>query len=260
MRDWEKAYRKALIDELRPFGDVLQVGYGSGYCAELIQQFHPVTHVIVEANPSVLEEARKWAKGRSNVKLLEEFWENILPSLGIFDAIFFDECFLGSEKRKIKKGSEILEKGDEVLREIEALLPQITKMRYPDLELDAFCKTASVGSKAHLFRFLHELEENGQITSDQREKMVHKYKLKGEKGEKSRVVQSFKTFAFLEDCIENHMRKGSRFTCYFSQPVSKFEDPLFFEKIVTNPNLEYTERVVVSGEKETLVILVEKLL
>ena len=65
---------------------------------------------------------------------------------------------------------------------------------------------------------------------------------------------------FLEQCLTNHMRKGSRFSCFLSDPTSKYHDKVWFEKIITNPFLDYEERrIPVDGHThEALVITITK--
>ena len=66
---------------------------------------------------------------------------------------------------------------------------------------------------------------------------------------------------FLEQCLSSHMRKGSRFSCFLSEPTSKYGDKVWFEKIITNPFLDYEERrIPVEGPKphEALVITITK--
>ena len=48
MMEWEKPYMHACIDALKPFGDVLEIGFGLGYSAERIQTYHPKSHTIIE--------------------------------------------------------------------------------------------------------------------------------------------------------------------------------------------------------------------
>ncbi len=40
------------------------------------------------------------------------------------------------------------------------------------------------------------------------------------------------------------MKKGARFSCYLEDPTSKYEDPVFLEKIIHNPALDYSEHWV----------------
>ncbi len=52
-------------------------------------------------------------------------------------------------------------------------------------------------------------------------------------------------FRFLGECLASHMRTGSRFSCFLSSPVSKFEDEKFFNEIITNPYLDFHEEEIV---------------
>ena len=40
MMEWEKPYMKALVDNLEPYGDVLEIGFGIGYSANQIQKYN----------------------------------------------------------------------------------------------------------------------------------------------------------------------------------------------------------------------------
>src|SRR5262249_17301073 len=86
MMEWEKPYMDACIDALKPFGDVLEIGFGLGYSAERIQTYHPRSHTIVEFHPEVAARAREWAKRYPNVMIVEDTWQNALANLGVFDS------------------------------------------------------------------------------------------------------------------------------------------------------------------------------
>lgn len=40
MMEWEKPYMKALVDNLEPYGDVLEIGFGIGYSANQLSLIH----------------------------------------------------------------------------------------------------------------------------------------------------------------------------------------------------------------------------
>jgi len=263
---WENAYRKVLIEALHPFGDVLQVGFNQE-AADQIQLYHPQTHTIIEPDHETALEAGIWAKKHPTAQVIEDHWQSAMPQLGVFDSLFFDAkpvLQLGVKKEKL----ESIQKGNELIEEIQNKFPELVTMRYSETDLDAFCQSASTASKNHLSQFLFELEEKGQISCELREKMSRKYKLKIARQKKISAV--FRTyldlsFFFLKDCLKNHMRKGSRFSCFSRDTASKSEDHLFFEHIITNPSVEYSENLVSikdpgikKGRKE-LVIVLEKL-
>jgi guanidinoacetate N-methyltransferase len=92
MMEWEKPYMSALIERLNPSGDVLEVGFGLGYSATEIQKYDIKTHTIIENNPVVLEELKKWAKKQPHqVNVVSGDWQTTLRTLSKFDAVFFDD-------------------------------------------------------------------------------------------------------------------------------------------------------------------------
>lgn len=201
-----------IMQALRPFGDVLEVGFGSA--SKEIQKYHPRSHTILSTD----SEALHWAEGHKSVKVIPEIWQGALPALGVFDTIYFGI--------------------DPVEHEF------LIRFEYTDEELDHFCRV--VVEKKHLSRFLAELEQNGQIRSDQKEKMIKKYHLSHEKPLAAK--RSGEMVQFLKFCISQHMREGSRFSCFLK---SEIDDPKFFDEIVVDPFLDV--------KQDGLIIVIEKL-
>src|SRR5579871_2039641 len=79
MMEWEKPYMHACIDALKPFGDVLEIGFGLGYSSDRIQTHRPKSHTIIEYHPEVAKRAREWAKRYPNVTIIEDTWQHALP-------------------------------------------------------------------------------------------------------------------------------------------------------------------------------------
>ncbi|MCH9631304.1 MAG: hypothetical protein S4CHLAM37_13260 [Chlamydiia bacterium] len=80
--------------------------------------------------------------------------------------------------------------------------------------------------------------------------------------------RSDRLFEFLKMCLDTHMRKGSRFSCYLDRPNSKYDDEMFFNHVITNPELDYKEHVIdvdvpdnceYYPYKEALVIIITKM-
>ncbi len=90
MMEWEKPLMIAMVDELQPFGDVLEIGFGMGYSATHIQTYKPKSYTIVECDPVVIKKCKEWAKDYDNVIIIESKWQDVLDDLGIYDTIFFD--------------------------------------------------------------------------------------------------------------------------------------------------------------------------
>ena len=93
MTYWEKPYMEALVDKLKQYGDVLEVGFGLGYSADAIQKYDITSHTIIECDSTVLERTREWAKKQKHkVVIIEGTWEDQVPLLDQrFDSIFFDD-------------------------------------------------------------------------------------------------------------------------------------------------------------------------
>ena len=93
MMEWEKPYMDAIIENLSPSGDVLEIGFGLGYSANKIQSFDINSHTIIENNPEVFEVLKKWAlKQKNKVNVIFGDWQEILPNLKQkYDSIFFDD-------------------------------------------------------------------------------------------------------------------------------------------------------------------------
>lgn len=93
MMQWEKPYMDAIIENLSPSGDVLEIGFGLGYSANKIQSFNIKSHTIIENDPVVLEVLKSWAsKQKNKVNIIFGDWQEILPNLKQkYDSIFFDD-------------------------------------------------------------------------------------------------------------------------------------------------------------------------
>lgn len=257
MMEWEKPYMHACIDALAPQGDVLEIGFGCGYSATHIQSYHPKSHTIIEYHPAVVEKAREWALRYPNVRIVHDTWQNALSNLGYYDCIFFDDYPLESEsemqklKEQAKASSSLLANGQKLMAEVLELVPFLHSVQYTDADLMEFLQgqlsQQNVNGK-HLGAFIAELEHRQQIDARQRQVLWNALEERGYPIEKKRAENPYaferrgdRFFEFLERCLQNHMRDGSRFSCYFEDPTSKYQDPVFFEKIIANPYLEYRE-------------------
>ena len=70
-------------------GDILEIGFGMGLCADYIQAQGVNSHTIIEIHPQVIEKLKVWANNKSNVIIIEGDW-NSVDSLGTYDGIFID--------------------------------------------------------------------------------------------------------------------------------------------------------------------------
>lgn len=93
MQDWERPYMEAMakvVTETR--GDVLEIGFGMGISASYIQEMGARSYTVIECNELVKEQFETWKAQfpGKNIKLVFGKWQDVIDSLGLFDAIFFD--------------------------------------------------------------------------------------------------------------------------------------------------------------------------
>lgn len=254
MMEWEKPYMQACIDELKPFGDVLEIGFGLGYSATHIQSYKPKSHTIIEYHPLIAQKAREFAKKHSHVTIIEDTWQNALKNLGVYDCIFFDDYPLESPQylKKMEKESEqsslIVKQAQDLIKEVNQQFPDLATQKYSDQDLDHFIKIVASESKEQIGVFLKQLYNNAQITKQQFEKLAKKMKMDLEEPSEKKPFcfsgPSDRLFAFLQPCLESHMRYGSRFSCFLSDPDSKLADIRFSSLIIANPYLDYEEKQI----------------
>lgn len=268
MMEWEKPYMQACVDALRPFGHVLEIGFGLGYSAEAIQRYKPVSHTIIECDAEVVQRARAFAAEHPGVVIVESTWQQALDQLGIFDCVFFDDYPLESEEqmeRQQKESSEadaLLQTGRALLADVEKQVPFLFEMQYTDADLAELKGAASLRSHdevLRLARFFKELAQRGQIRHEQFHRQVHdlvstatlseaeaRELLEGPlpqgpfaiAGPKDRLLD------FLSRVLPSHMRAGSRFSCFLSSAESKYLDVRFCKEIIENPWLDYHEQQI----------------
>jgi hypothetical protein len=94
-------------------GDILEIGFGMGICADYIQAQGVNSHTIIEIHPQIITRLNAWASGKSNVTIIEGDW-NTVSGLGTYDGIFLDTFaddslsnFKTFALSKIKSGGKI---------------------------------------------------------------------------------------------------------------------------------------------------------
>lgn len=278
MMEWEKPYMQACIDELQPFGDVLEIGFGLGYSATHIQSYKPKSHTIIEYHPLIAQKARDFAKRYPHVTIIENTWQNALKDLGVFDCIFFDDYPLESQQylEKIEKESQesslIVKQAELLIKEINQQFPSLSTQKYSDQDLNDFVKTVASEPEEQLITFLQQLYSNKQITKQQFERLIENHNIHltepSEKQPFSFQGPSDRLFSFLQPCLASHMCNGSRFSCFLSDPNSKLID-LRFSEIIANPYLDYQEKQIsikvpdnckyYKGDKALVIVITKRL-
>ena len=90
MMDWESPIMEKCAEYIcHNKGDILEIGFGMGICADFIQAQGVNSHTIIEIHPQILERLNTWASGKSNVTIIEGDWAN-LSFTDTYDGIFLD--------------------------------------------------------------------------------------------------------------------------------------------------------------------------
>ena len=94
-------------------GDILEIGFGMGICADYIQAEGVNSHTIVEIHPQIIEKLKVWAEDKDNVTIVEGDWNSVELDR-TYDGIFLDtfgDLSLDSFKEfaisKAKSGAKI---------------------------------------------------------------------------------------------------------------------------------------------------------
>ena len=114
MMDWEAPIMEKCAEYIcHNSGDVLEIGFGMGICADYIQSQGVNSHTIIEIHPQILEKLNAWASNKSNVTVIEGDWAN-LSLTDTYDGIFLDtfgdlnlDSFKAFALSRIKAGGKI---------------------------------------------------------------------------------------------------------------------------------------------------------
>ena len=101
MEDWMAPLMTAMSDIVTASaGDVLEVGFGRGVSATRIQQRGVRSHTIIECNRFIARRFDQWTQdypGR-DISLAFGKWQDVIGTLGAFDAVFFHAYVLNEEE------------------------------------------------------------------------------------------------------------------------------------------------------------------
>lgn len=266
--DWNKVYIKAIMQNLNPSGDVLVIGFGNGEASDYIQSLAIKSQTIIENNPHSLKILKNWKDKHPHVKIIEGQWNSILPKLGCFDAIFFNGTFFEIQEKVIdylfsNEVSETSNSANELLNTIEKVMSEVDE-KYSTEQIDAFYDKIGQFNKHEMAPFFRKLMENGNITEKQYKDVIHKHSLTADVTENKSFIKTKKSnemYMCLKGCLKDHMKKGSRFSSYLVDHSSKYSDSQFFDEMITNPDLNYSENMIsitIDGQKrDALIMLIE---
>lgn len=267
--EWKKTYTEAIIKALNPTGSVLEVGFGTGTAAELIEAHHPKSHTIILSNPQMVNDANAWAKKYPHTKIIQGDPKSALDDLGSFDAIFYNDFPLDHEMSIMnflfpEENVEAVDKVKDLLAFLEEQIPQL-KMQFSDQDVEDFYQKIGQFNSKELPKFFKKLQNNGNISEQQFNNAAKKYHFAEiEEMAKKTQAQSPKDnmLLFLQECLQKHLNKGGQFSSFLNHQTSKYEDSQFYDEIITNPNVNYKEILLPiklsDKEREALVMIVEK--
>jgi guanidinoacetate N-methyltransferase len=93
MEDWQIPVMKTMADLVAGSGgDILEVGFGRGVSASMIQAMGVRSHTIIECNPGIAERFHVWRNALPNpdsIRLIEGRWQDVTDQLENYDGIFF---------------------------------------------------------------------------------------------------------------------------------------------------------------------------
>ena len=103
MEDWQVPVMEAMARAAtRSHGDVLEIGFGRGVSADMIQRFGARSHTIVECNDSIVERFHAWKAGfpDRDIRLIHGKWQDEVDQFGLYDAVFFHTYPLDEDEQQ----------------------------------------------------------------------------------------------------------------------------------------------------------------
>lgn len=101
MEEWQIPLMQAMAEVVtESHGDILEVGFGYGVSATLIQEQKVHSHTIIECNDSVVERFHEWKElfETEKINLVHGLWQDTIDDLDLFDGIFFHTYPLNEEE------------------------------------------------------------------------------------------------------------------------------------------------------------------
>jgi guanidinoacetate N-methyltransferase len=101
MEDWQIPVMEAMARIAGGTGgDVLEVGFGRGVSADMLQRHRVRSHTIVECNDSVVARFNTWRSAHEDrdIRLIVGRWQDTVEALGIYDSIFFHTYPLNADE------------------------------------------------------------------------------------------------------------------------------------------------------------------
>jgi guanidinoacetate N-methyltransferase len=101
MEEWQIPLMQAMAEVVtESHGNILEIGFGCGVSATMIQEEKVLSHTIIECNDSVVERFLEWKElfKDKKINLVHGLWQDTIDDLGLFDGIFFHTYPLNEEE------------------------------------------------------------------------------------------------------------------------------------------------------------------
>ena len=101
MEEWQIPLMQAMAEVVtESHGNILEIGFGCGISATMIQEQQVLSHTIIECNDSVVERYLEWKElfKDKKINLVHGLWQDTIDDLGFFDGIFFHTYPLNQEE------------------------------------------------------------------------------------------------------------------------------------------------------------------
>ncbi|MCF7861540.1 class I SAM-dependent methyltransferase [Candidatus Woesearchaeota archaeon] len=148
MMRWETPYMHKMAEMLHAHSNnnILEVGFGMGISATKLQHLGLKTHTIIEPHPKIYNLALKWKRHypKSNIMLINDYWQNIRDLLPKYDGIFFDTFSATTEEADLKRFDFFKTASEKLLKSNGALtfyyMKKNLELNYQDELLKSFSK------------------------------------------------------------------------------------------------------------------------
>jgi predicted O-methyltransferase YrrM len=101
MEEWQIPLMQAMAEVVtETHGEILEIGFGYGVSATLIQEQGVRSHTMIECNDDVVKKFFEWKElfKENKIDLVHGLWQDTIDELGLFDGIFFHTYPLNEEE------------------------------------------------------------------------------------------------------------------------------------------------------------------
>lgn len=92
MEDWQIPVMERMAAAVaKKGGSILEIGFGRGISAEMLQKYEIDSHTIIECNDAVVAQFHSWKTNYADkdIQMVHGLWQDTINTLGLFDGIFF---------------------------------------------------------------------------------------------------------------------------------------------------------------------------